>query len=144
MPKVRAGWKKGKYKLDRHEFYSAYHFAMQFNRWKERLFVLDNKSAAKATDYNSVNVQHSVDNNAVEDIAVERAELENNIKKVVDSAKESDPELWMWILKAATTEGVSYYSLSNPCDGSRAMHCGKDMYYDRRRKFYWVLWHKLV
>ena len=49
-------------------------------------------------------------------------------------AKETDDELWFYILKAVT-EDLSYNYLKSRLE----MPCGKDMYYDRYRKFFWLL-----
>lgn len=143
MPKVRAEW-TGEYGLDKHEFYSAYHYAMQYKKWKDKYARLGANLEPKAVTYDGVSVQHSPGCGAVEAVAIERADLLEKMRKVIDAAKEADSEIWEWILKAATTEGATYYSLHNPADGSRPLYCGKKMYYDRRRKFYYYLWRKLA
>lgn len=49
-------------------------------------------------------------------------------------AKDADNYLWRYILKAVT-EGLSYTYLRTKLD----IPCGKDMYYDRYRRFFWLL-----
>lgn len=49
-------------------------------------------------------------------------------------AKDADRYLWQYILKAVT-EGLSYTYLRTKLD----IPCGKDMYYDRYRRFFWLL-----
>jgi hypothetical protein len=49
-------------------------------------------------------------------------------------AKDADKYLWQYILKAVT-EGLSYTYLKTKLD----IPCGKDMYYDRYRRFFWLL-----
>jgi hypothetical protein len=58
----------------------------------------------------------------------ERIEL---IEKI---AKEADPYLYPYIIKAVTEE-LSYTYLKAKLD----IPCGKDMYYDRYRRFFWLL-----
>lgn len=48
--------------------------------------------------------------------------------------KETDISLNRYLLKAVT-EGVSYAYLKTQMD----IPCGKDMYYDRYRRFFWML-----
>ena len=49
-------------------------------------------------------------------------------------AKEADEYLYEYILKEIT-EGISYTYLKT----AMKIPCGKDMYYDRYRKFFWLL-----
>jgi hypothetical protein len=50
------------------------------------------------------------------------------------AAREADRYLYDYILKAVT-EDLSYTYLKSKMD----IPCGKDMYYDRYRKFFWLL-----
>jgi hypothetical protein len=59
---------------------------------------------------------------------MERIELLESI------ALQADPYLHRYILKAVTEE-LSYTYLKAKMD----IPCGKDMYYDRYRKFFWLL-----
>lgn len=56
-------------------------------------------------------------------------------KELVKSVcEETDPSIAAWIFRAVT-DGVSYTYLKTYL----AMPCGKSMYYDRYRKFFWLL-----
>jgi hypothetical protein len=66
--------------------------------------------------------------------AVARAQLNERIEMVERIAKEADDYLWYYILKAVT-ENLSYTYLKTKL----GIPCGKDMYYDRYRKFFWLL-----
>jgi hypothetical protein len=66
--------------------------------------------------------------------AVARAQLNERIEMVERIAKEADDYLWYYILKAVT-ENLSYTYLKTKL----SIPCGKDMYYDRYRKFFWLL-----
>lgn len=56
------------------------------------------------------------------------------IKLIEDTAKAADQYLAKYIVKAVT-EGKSYTNLKSRLD----IPCGKEMYYDRYRKFFWLL-----
>jgi hypothetical protein len=63
-----------------------------------------------------------------------RAQYAEKIALVEDTALEADPVLYKYILKAVT-EGLSYPYLKTNMN----IPCGKDMYYDRYRRFFWLL-----
>ena len=63
-----------------------------------------------------------------------KAQLTERIEMVEQIAKEADDYLWHYILKAVT-ENLSYTYLKTKL----GIPCGKDMYYDRYRKFFWLL-----
>ena len=66
--------------------------------------------------------------------AMRRAQYGERIKMVEELAKEADDFLYPYILKAVT-EGLSYTHLKT----KHGIPCGRDMYYDRYRKFFWLL-----
>jgi len=56
------------------------------------------------------------------------------IKLVEDAANSADNDLNKYILKAVT-EGLSYASMKTRFD----IPCSRDTYYDRYRRFFWIL-----
>jgi hypothetical protein len=66
--------------------------------------------------------------------AVTRAYYSNKMQMIERVAKDADKYLWHYILKAVT-EGLSYTYLKTKL----GIPCGKDMYYDRYRRFFWLL-----
>lgn len=66
-------------------------------------------------------------------IAMRAATLDGYMKLVVRCCKEADGYIWTWLLEGVT-EGVGYEALR-----ARGLPCGKDYYYDRYRKFFWLL-----
>ena len=58
----------------------------------------------------------------------------DHVKLIEKTAIEADPYLHSYIIKGVT-EGKSYTYLKTVL----GMPCGKDMYYDRYRKFFWLL-----
>ena len=61
------------------------------------------------------------------------AELDWYMKMIIQCCKDADSYIWTWLLEGVT-EGLSYGSLQ-----ARGIPCGKDYYYDRYRKFFWLL-----
>ena len=68
------------------------------------------------------------------EIAIQRKLLSDYIRMVEQAAIEAEPELYSYILKAVT-ENLTFVVLKQAYD----MPCERDMFYDRRRKFYWAL-----
>lgn len=63
-----------------------------------------------------------------------KARYSKRVELIEQVAKDADKYLWQYILKAVT-EGLSYTYLRTKLD----IPCGKDMYYDRYRRFFWLL-----
>ena len=58
----------------------------------------------------------------------------DRIELIDETAIDADPCLYEYIIKGVT-EGKSYTYLKTVL----GIPCGKDMYYDRYRKFFWLL-----
>ena len=56
------------------------------------------------------------------------------MRLVEDTAKETDEALWSYILKAVT-EDLSFTYLSTVLE----IPCSRGTYYDRYRRFFWLL-----
>ena len=66
--------------------------------------------------------------------ALKKAQYAEKIHLIERLVRESDDFLYPYLLKAVT-EGLSYTYLKAALD----IPCGRDMYYDRYRKFFWLL-----
>ena len=129
---ARRSKKTGKWKIDVHEFYMAMHFAYQYNKWVKELDALSDTS--KAIQYSDM-PKGNIDPDPTFELVARREQLVRNVDLVKQCAKEADAELSEWILLGVTNEGVTYDNLK----ALKGIPCGKDMYYDRRRKFYYLL-----
>lgn len=121
---------KNKYWIDKHRHYELKHFCLQYPIWK-RLY----------TGLGDVKVSSSVKTIRGDDIsdptskiAMKRIFYKERIDLVENAAKETDEDLYPYILKGVT-EGLSYNYLRTKLH----IPCGRDMYYDRYRKFFWLL-----
>lgn len=128
---------QGKWALRKHEFGAAYHYALQYPDWLDQYNSLKDSVGTVVTD----GMPHGTTvGNPTQNLGIKRAELKEKMDLVVNTAKAADPDIWPWILEAVTHEGVTFYSLSNPSrSDDKPIPCGKKMFYDRRRKFYWLL-----
>lgn len=124
--------KNNKYWISKHRHYELKHFCLQYPEWKKAYTLRSGKSACLTTISTSLknhNFLHSpFSNNST---LSNHAELIELIERI---AIEADPYLYDYILKGVT-EGRSYTYLK----AVLGIPCGKDMYYDRYRKFFWLL-----
>lgn len=123
---------KNKYHIDKHRYYELKHFCLQYNEWK-KAYTLCNESIVFAS-----NIDKMPSNNIPSDLtakyAIKRAYYGKRIKLIEDLVKCADDYLYPYILKAVT-EGLSYVYLKTKLD----IPCSRDMYYDRYRRFFWLL-----
>lgn len=125
-----------KYKISKHRFAEIYHFCLQYNEWKDELrYKTDTVASPVITD---MPTSHSNDS-AVEVLAIRREQLEKKCNLIENTAIETDPSICQYILKAVTNEHVSYNYLRTVM----GIPCGKNYYYDKRRKFYYLLSQKI-
>jgi hypothetical protein len=124
--------KKNKYWIDKHRHYELKHFCLQYPMWRKTYAVLNDLgiSISKMEREGSTNIPGDPTGKC----AVRKAYYMDRIKLIEDTAKETDPDIYVYILKAVT-EGLSYTYLKTRLD----IPCGRDMYYDRYRRFFWLL-----
>ena len=124
--------KKNRYWISKHRHYELKHFCLQYGDWKKTYSYLDGSTVA------AMNLERLPSGNEVgdptADIAIQKSYYLERIQLIERTAKEADKYLSEYILKAVT-EGVSYTCLKFKME----IPCGRDMFYDRYRRFFWLL-----
>lgn len=119
---------KNKYWIPKHRYLELKNFCLQYPDWK---LALNSITLLQAHSEISSSGNFST---PTETIVFKRMEYSRNITMVEDAAKEADYTLYQWLVKGITGS-YSYdylkYQLSIPAS--------RDMYYDRYRKFFWIL-----
>lgn len=123
---------KNRYWIDKHRHYELKHFCLQYPSWKKAYIDLDSVGISLSTTEKMPSCNLPGDPTGKRAIA--KAQLTERIEMIEKIAREADDYLWQYILKAVT-ENLSYTYLKTKMD----IPCGKDMYYDRYRKFFWLL-----
>lgn len=118
--------------LPKYRYLELRYFALQYPWWKKEYSELSSGVAGKNPSDLYLNGSKLVDRTA--ELAIKRKGLSDKIRMVEQAAIESDTELYNYILKAVT-EGATFVTLK----AMYQMPCERDMFYDRRRKFYWLL-----
>lgn len=123
---------KNKYYIDKHRYYELKHFCLQYPEWKRAYIELEDTSISLSS------LDHIPTNNLPGDPTAKRVMLKmfyrERIKLIEKTAIETDPYLYSYIIKGVT-EQRSYTYLKTIL----GMPCGKDLYYDRYRRFFWLL-----
>lgn len=123
---------KNKYYIDKHRYYELKHFCLQYPVWKQRFL-----------DYGDCSVPSSMiekfpSSEGPSDPTAKRAIMKSYYHRKIDlierAAREADRYLYDYILKGVT-ENLSYTNLRSRYN----IPCGRDMYYDRYRRFFWLL-----
>lgn len=122
--------KKSPYYISKHRFYELKHFCLQYPEW------VATYNNCKYSRYGSIIYPNSGSgiNDIVAETAILQAGCKTKIELINNIAAQTDSALSEYILKAVT-EGVSYTYLRTVMN----IPCGKDMFYDRYRRFYWLL-----
>ena len=123
---------KNKYYIDKHRYYELKHFCLQYQEWRKAY-----TSCCDAVIFSSKFEQMPASNmpsDLTAKYAILKAQYGEKIKLIERIAKEADDYLHRYILRAVT-EGLSYTYLKSVLE----IPCGRDMYYDRYRKFFWLL-----
>ena len=123
---------RNKYYIDKHRYYELKHFCLQYNEWK-KAYASCNESIIFASKFEKESTSN-IPSDITAKYAIKRAYYAGRVKIVEKAAMEADEFLYPYILKAVS-EGLSYTYLKSKLD----IPCGRDMYYDRYRKFFWLL-----
>ena len=125
--------KKNKYWVNNHKYYELKHFCLQYPDWIKTYNALNDMTVSSIDLREKVaKTNHISDPTA--DIALAKEAILRKINLVKDVAKRTDEDLCEYLL-VAVTRGYSFKYLKTVMN----IPCGKDMYYDRYRKFFYLL-----
>lgn len=122
--------KKNKYWIEKHRFLELRHFCRQYNHWKAIVRIIDGYS----TSPEYAQIRSKIHGDPTAKAAVLRAKYSDRMTLLEDVAKKTDPVIGNYILEAVS-EGISYDHLN----ARKQIPCGKDVYYDLYRKFFYLL-----
>lgn len=124
---------KNKYWLERHRYYELKHFCLQYPIWKQAHDALEGLSKRPA-DLAIFVKSSQMHGDPTARCAESRLYFKDRMELVEQAAIGADPELYTYIL-IAVTEGLSYETLKM----RYSIPCCRDVYYDRYRRFFWLL-----
>lgn len=122
--------RKNRYWIPKYRHYELKYFCLQYNEWKKLYSEISMLRTAKYND--SVRTKQIIDPTLR--IVEMRQLYSSRINLIEETAEKTDTDLSVYILKGIT-EGLSYDSLRLRFN----IPCSKDTYYDRYRRFFWIL-----
>ena len=122
---------KNKYWIDKHRHYELKHFCLQYPAWKREYAAIRPSIASSANERIPSTNTHS---DPTAKLAMRSAGYSEKMRLIERAAMEADNVLQAYILKGVT-EGLSYTYLKTQL----GIPCSKDTYYDRYRRFFWLL-----
>ena len=125
--------RKNKYWIDKNRFYELKYFCLQYPLWRSAYEVLDGLRLC-SYDLTGGSKSNLLPGDVTGNCVEERSRYFERMQAVEQAAIEADPYLASYILKAVT-EGLSYSYLKTRLE----IPCSRDMYYDRYRRFFWLL-----
>lgn len=124
--------RKNRYWISKHRHYELKHFCLQYSEWKKIYRYLESTSV-ECSKLERLPCGNNV-GDPTANLAIQKAYYLERIQLLEETAKQADKYLWNYILKAVT-EGLSYTCLKFKME----IPCGRDMFYDRYRRFFWLL-----
>lgn len=132
MPKVKPLKAKSR-NMTKHEFYTAYHYALQYNDFKN---IVDTEASLTGTDPEQAGMPRG---NGTSDPtytkAVKISQYRDKMREIEHCALMAGDDIYKWLLKGVTQEECTYTYLQTQL----RIPCCKNVYYERRRKFYYLL-----
>ena len=117
------------WKLEKERFLELKHFCLQYESWRVKVFEMTYLPVI-----NRMEVKGTEKKNIVEEKAMLLANLQHNLNIVRECVEQADPDLRDYIL-VGVTQNKSYEWLVTNMN----MPASSFMYYDRYRKFFWLL-----
>lgn len=134
MAKFRTRFsRKSKYYVSKHAFLTAFHFSLNYNDWKQEH---DLNIGLTHGDNNEGSGRGIGDPTATQGIRL--ADLAYKISLIEQAAHDADPVIADYILLYVTREDMTFDKLK-----ALDIPCERALFYDRRRKYYWLLSQRL-
>ena len=122
---------KNKYYIGKYRYYELKYYCLQYPEWKKAYDSID----AVINSTSLIKPRKEKDNSSlVEKCAIAKVHYEEKMKIIEQTAIEADEELYSYILKGVT-EGLSF----DVMNALQTIPCSRDTYYDRYRRFFFLL-----
>lgn len=121
--------------ISRQRYYELKHFCLQYPEWKLQVSICDGiQHQAPYTDMPKTETNTIYDPVTVAAVGSERESLLHKINIVETAARYAGADLKDYILKGIT-EGITYSILRM----KTSIPCNRNEYYDKYRRFFWIL-----
>lgn len=120
-----------KYELTQAERESTYWYAMRYNELKREQKLTEDTLKAIPMERDP---KGNLSDSETEKAAIDAGDIKSKISLIERTAKDASGDLYKWILYAVTTRGAGYEVMK-----TKDIPCGKNTFYEARRKFYYLL-----
>ena len=124
---------KNEYWISRHRYYELKHFCLQYKEWVKSYLGLK-ETLVTSSKGNQSGVKGTDTSDPTGELAVKMRNLRDKIQTVESCAYQADSELHEYLLRGVT-EARTFENLKARLD----IPCSRNTYYDRYRKFFWLL-----
>lgn len=107
------------------------HYCKQYPMWEQELSITLDQS--RAIRYDRDRVQSSNNYDPTSEPAIKRADIARKKEVVDNTAKSIAGVMYKWLILGVCYD-MPYYVLKQ-----KGIPCGKNMYYDKRRQFYYAM-----
>lgn len=135
MPNERTLSEKNRYYVPKESYLTAIHYCRQYPLWIIELEM--EYDTRKAITYDGDRVQTSGGYDSTSETAMRQSETRRKVEVIESTAKTAAGDLWKWIIKG-TCYNLTYYQLKE-----WGIPCGKNIYYQMRRRFYYEISKKI-
>lgn len=124
-----------KYNISKYRFRELYYFCLQYDEWKRELE--SNVHTVKSIQISDMPSSHNYRDQTA-DLAERRVSLQRKCELIEQTAIEADPDIYQYIIEGVTKDYATFRYLS-----LKGMPCSQNTYYNKRRKFYYLLSKKI-
>lgn len=135
MANERPLTQKSKYYLPKETYLTVVHYCRQYPQWLEELNIDFDARKGIAYDHDRVQSSHGADSTA--SMGIRRAEISRKKDIIEEVAKNTANGMSTWLILGACYN-MTYIQLK-----TYGIPCGKDLYYQFRRKFYYEMAKKI-
>lgn len=119
---------KNPYYLSKHRMLELKHFCMQYEEWRQEYVKL-----TVLQSYGLGRIHGSDRPDPTSNAAIKAKDLDGRMKLIAGLCMRAGGDIWEWLFKGVTC-GLSYADMTG-----QGIPCGRDYYYERYRKFFWLL-----
>ena len=123
--------KRNEYFISKHRRLELVHFCLQYDEWDKKIKEI---TIYPSANLNRINTSNREIRDTTSDTAIKVNELTMYMKLVKETCYEADDSIGYWIF-LGVTKGYSFETLK----ASYLIPCERSMYYNRYKKFFYLL-----
>ena len=128
---------RGKYKMTKEQYLAAKYYALRYHEWQTEYRALTD--TARGITYSDMPKGSLSTASPVEEAAIKCQAISDKIRLIEDTAAEAGGDLSRYLIKAVTNSDITFHQMKVLTD----MPCGRDLFYNMVRRFYFLLSQKI-